>query len=525
MSLFANSVQRVSNEMPGWHMTIACAKGLLLASFCTMSAGAATKDGALGRDDVMWLERVTYGLDSATVARFRELGRRRFLAEQLEAKNDTLPASIQAQIDQFDIMREPAAQLVVTALAEYARIDKLSNEDAKRDALKARNEVAYRIGFEAPARELLRAIYSPAQLKEQMTWFWLNHFNVFVPKDYVRLTAGDFTERAIRPRALGHFRDLVMATLKHPAMLQYLDNSQNAADHVNENYARELMELHTLGVNSGYTQSDVQELARVLSGVGIDTNHDPPKLKPEWQKLLVRDGLFEFNPARHDFGDRMLLGQRIRGGGFAEIEQAIDILVKQPACARFISWKLATYFVADDPPAKLVDAMARTFQHSDGDIAQVLRTMFESSEFAASLGRKFKDPMQYVVSAVRLAYDGDPIANVRPVVVWLNDQNEGLYAHVTPDGYALRESAWGSSGQMSRRFEIARAIGNGNAGLFNSENGAAAKTTGFPRLSSRLYYDCIEPYLSKTTLSALEQATSQQEWNTFLLASPEFNYR
>src|SRR5262249_42898075 len=152
-------------------------------------------------------------------------------------------------------------------------------------------------------------------------------------------------------------------------------------------------------------------------------------------------------PARHDMGDKELLGHTIHGRGFAEVGEAVDILVRQPACARFVSRKLAQYFVADDPPASLVDAMARTFTRSDGDIAQVLRTLFESSEFAASLGKKFKDPMHYVVSSARLVCDGATIANQRPLLNWLNSQQEMLFGHPGPDGYALTESAWASSGQ------------------------------------------------------------------------------
>jgi uncharacterized protein (DUF1800 family) len=519
----AFSSTRLAHRVSNYRIAMA-AVGLLLSCAGAAPVHAGNAD-SLNRDDALWLERVTYGLDSATIARFRELGRRRFLDEQLAGRNDALPAAIQTQIDQLDIQRTSAAQLVVDEIAEQKRINALGDDGTKKDARKARNELGNKMAFEATRRELLRAIYSPAQLKEQMTWFWLNHFNVFAPKGYVKFLVGDYTDRAIRPHALGHFRDLVLATLKHPAMLQYLDNAQNGANHINENYARELMELHTLGVDAGYTQADVQELARVLTGVGIDPRHEPPKLRPEWQRLLVRDGLFEFNPARHDFGVRVLLGQKIRGGGFAEVEQAIDLLVKQPACARFISHKLATYFVADNPPPQLVEAMARTFQRSDGDIAATLRTLFESREFDASLGKKFKDPMHYVVSSVRLAYDGKPIANIRPVVNWLNGQSEALYGHPTPDGYALTESAWASSGQLSRRFEIARTIGNGNAHLFDPEDGTQGSVTGFPQLSSRLYLDGIEPYLSKTTLAALQRSTSQQEWNAFLLASPEFNYR
>ncbi|MGH8122427.1 MAG: DUF1800 domain-containing protein [Rudaea sp.] len=505
--------------------TSAAVAGLLALCACALSTHARADGDRVSRDDALWLERVTYGLDSATVARFRELGRRRFLDEQLAGGNDALPPAIRTQIDALDIERTSAVQLVIDEIAEQKRIRALGDDEMKKDARKARNELGNKMAYQATQRELLRAIYSPAQLKEQMTWFWLNHFNVFARKGYVKFLVGDYTDRAIRPHALGHFRDLVLATLKHPAMLQYLDNAQNAANHINENYARELMELQTLGVDAGYTQADVQELAHVLTGVGIDPRPQPPRLRPEWRRLLVRDGLFEFNPARHDFGDRVLLGQKIRGGGFAEVEQAVDLLVKQPACAHFISRKLATYFVADDPPPQLVEAMARTFQRSDGDIAQTLRTLFESREFAASLGRKFKDPMHYVVSSVRLAYDGKPIANIRPVVNWLNGQSEALYGHPTPDGYALTENAWASSGQLSRRFEIAHTIGNGNARLFDQDNGGQGRATGLPQLSSHLYLDEIEPYLSKTTLAALQRSTSQQEWNAFLLAAPEFNYR
>jgi uncharacterized protein (DUF1800 family) len=488
-------------------------------------ASSATPGEALSHADALWLERITYGLDSATVARFRELGRRRFLDEQLAGRKETLPAPIQSQIDGLTIVRTSAAQLVYDELAEQKRIRMQGGDDAMQPARKMRNEQGNELLREAAQRELLRAVYSPAQLKEQMVWFWFNHFNVFPQKGYVKFLAGDYVERAIRPYALGHFRDLVLATLRHPAMLQYLDNWQNAANKINENYARELMELHTLGVDGGYTQADVQELAHVLTGVGINANREEPRLPPPLRHYLLHDGLFEFNPARHDFGDRMLLGQKIRGGGFDEVERAVELIVKQPACAKLVSRELAIYFVADDPPPALVDAMARTFQRSGGDIAEVLRTLFESQEFGASLGRKFKDPMHWVVSSVRMAYDGKTITNIQPLLNWLNSQGEAPFGHGAPDGYAMTESAWASSGQLSRRFEIARGIGNGNAGLFDAPGGPPQQAAAFPQLSSRLYYDGVEPYLSKTTLAALDKAASPQEWNLFLLASPEFNYR
>jgi uncharacterized protein (DUF1800 family) len=276
-------------------------------------------------------------------------------------------------------------------------------------------------------------------------------------------------------------------------------------------------------VNSGYSQQDVQALARILTGSGINVG-TPPKLKPEWQKLYRREGAFEFNPARHDFSDKLLLGRHIAGAGFAEVDEAVTLIVKQPACGRFISRQLALYFVADTPPPALIERMAQVFQRTDGDIAAVLRELFLAPEMDASLGRKFKDPTRFVISAVRFAYDGRTITNTRPMFNWLNGLGEMPFGRQTPDGYPLTEISWASSGQMSRRFEIARAIGSGNAGLFDAEEGAAASATGFPQLSNRLYFEAVEPFLDASTRAALAKASSQQEWNTFLLASPDFNY-
>jgi uncharacterized protein (DUF1800 family) len=257
--------------------------------------------------------------------------------------------------------------------------------------------------------------------------------------------------------------------------------------------------------------------------VGVNVG-EPPKLKPEMQRMYVRSGAFEFNPARHDFGAKTLLGHPITGRGFGEVEDAVSLIVSQPACARFISRELAIYFVADNPPAALVERMAQTFMRTDGDIGAVLHFLFVSREFDAALGAKFKDPTRYVVSAIRFAYDGRPISNTRPVLNWLNGLGEAPYGRQTPDGYPLTELGWASSGQISRRFEIARAIGAGNAGLFDPEDGAAASAAGFPQLSNRLYFEAVEPFLAARTKDALNRANSQQEWNTFLLSSPEFSY-
>lgn len=492
--------------------------GLLVA----VAAHAAPRRPAA--DDLRWLERVSYGVDSATFQQFAKQGRREFLAAQLGtsgASGATLPDSISTQISALEVSRSDAAALLAELQSGQQRIRDLP--EAERNAAQQQlNQRGNALANEAVRRELLRAIHSPLQLQEQLAWFWANHFSVHQGKASVRWFVGDYMERAIRPHMLGRFRDLVLATLTHPAMLQYLDNAQNAGGRLNENYARELLELHTLGVNGGYSQQDVQELARVLTGVGV-AGGDPPKLKPEWQGLYRRDGAFEFNPARHDFGAKTLLGLRIEGRGFAEVEQAVDHIVSQPACARFVSTRLATYFVADEPPPALVEKMARTFMKSGGDLRAVLRTMLESREFTASLGGKFKDPMHFVIGSLRLAYDGRAITNTQPIVNWLNSLGEPLFGRTTPDGYPLTQVAWASSGQMSRRFEIARAIGAGNAGLFQSDQPGVPG--GFPQLASRFYFEALEPTLSAQTRAALGNAASQLEWNTLLLSSPELNYR
>ena len=509
--------------LPGAAMAICAALTLLsCAAPASRSSSRNFPDtlAPLRREDAAWLERVSFGLDSATVADYRRLGRERYLEEQLHGPAERLPPPIAAQIQELGAHQADPLQ----ALQERRKsINAMADGPDKEQARKLLNDEGGQSAYRAIRLELLRAVYSPAQLREQMVWFWLNHFSVFQYKADLRWLIADYEEQAIRPYALGRFRDLVLATLEHPAMLQYLDNSQNAVGHINENYARELMELHTLGVNGGYSQQDVQQLARVLTGVGVNTG-PAPHLKPEWRDLYVRRGAFEFNPARHDFGPKVLLGQRVNGQGFAEVEHAVTLIVQHKACARFVSRELAAYFAGAAPSARLVDAMTETFQQSDGDIAATLRTLLSSPEFAAARVPKFKDPMHYVLSSVRLAYDGRTISNCRPLLDWLNALGEAPFGRQTPDGYPLFASSWESPGQMSRRFEIARGIGTGNVHLFDHQDGGAATGTGFPQLSNRLYYEAIEPFLSANTRTALNQANSPQEWNTFLLASPEMNY-
>ncbi|MFI4958655.1 MAG: DUF1800 domain-containing protein [Lysobacterales bacterium] len=495
---------------------------LLLAPLLAGASGATS----LGADDIAWLRRDGFGLDTASVVEYRSLGRKHLLDAQLaDRMQGQRPPEITRLIDSFEAIGTPAAQLLATLQSEQQRIKSLPDGPDKAAANKALQDHGNHLAQETQQAELLQAVYGPNQLKEQLAWFWLNHFSVYAAKGRVRWELADYVQNTIRPHALGKFKDLLMATLESPAMLEFLDNAQNAKGHVNENYARELMELHTLGVNSGYTQQDVQQLALILTGVGIaPVDGKPQRFNPKLAPLVVRNGLFEFNPQRHDFSDKTFLGHTIHGSGFDEVNQAVDIIVHQPACAYFVSQRLAEYFVADQPPKALVDKMARAFLRSDGDLAKVMRTLFESRELVAAAGGKFKDPTQFVVSSVRLAYDSKPLANAIPLVYWLNQLDEPLFGRITPDGWPLDGESWSSSGQMEKRFDIASAIGTGNNQLFTPA-GSTSREAGFPMLSTRLYYDTIEPRLSKAARTALAEATSQQEWNTYLLSSPDLNYR
>ncbi|NMM26685.1 MAG: DUF1800 domain-containing protein [Glaciimonas sp.] len=497
-----------------------------------LPTGCATPDSLLGgrtpsmqSDPVRTLNRVTWGVNSSVMQQANALGLNRYLEQQLYPGTAILPTFIQAHISAMTLSQRPLDQLVLDMEQRRKDAEAIVNDDEKKAAQQSYQQELNRLAREAATRSLLRALYSPNQLQEQMTWFWMNHFNVHQGKHNLRAMVGDYEEQAIRPHSLGKFRDLLAATVHHPAMLRYLDNEQNAANRINENYARELMELHTLGVNGGYSQRDVQELARILTGIGVNLGSNTPKVRHELQSQYVHQGLFEFNPNRHDYGDKQFLGKTIKGRGLAELDEAIDRLSRNPSTAHFISRKLAMFFVSDEPSAGLVERMSRVFLSSDGDIAATLRMLFDSPEFVQSLGHKFKDPAHYVISAVRLAYDDKPILNAGPILNWLNRMGEPLYGRQTPDGYPMTEAAWASPGQMTTRFEIAKTIGSGSAGLFKTEGPQPQERAAFPQLANALYFQSLQHAMSPATRQALDQAVSSQEWNTFLLSSPEMMNR
>ena len=514
--------------LPRWMPLVLAASGLL-AACATVAPGRqpATSAAALSpKAAYETTNRLTWGANLNVVAQAEAQGSAAYLSQQLHPGPAALPPAVQQQIEAMTISQRPFEDLV----REMEQRNKegtnpAATEDDRKAARQAYQQEMNRLAREAATRHLLRALYSKNQVQEQMTWFWLNHFNVHQAKANLRVMVGDYEDSAIRPHALGKFRDLLGAVAHHPAMLRYLDNAQNAAGRINENYARELMELHTLGVNAGYSQQDVQEMARVLTGNGVADGPGQPKLRPQLQADYQRRGLYEFNPNRHDYGPKRLLGQPINNRGAAELDEALDRLARHPATAHFISEKLVRYWLSDQPMPDLVERMAQTFQRSDGDIAATLRTLMTSPEFAQGAGRKFKDPVRYVVSAVRLAYDDKPILNVGPMLGWLNRMGEPLYGRATPDGYPLDAASWASPGQMATRFEIARTIGSGNAGLFKTDGPQPMERPAFPQLANALYYRAIDGTLGAPTKNALAQAASPQEWNSFLLASPEFMNR
>src|SRR2546421_980492 len=328
---------------------------------------------------------------------------------------------------------------------------------------------------------ILRAVYSERQLQEVMVDFWTNHFNVFAGKGADRWLLTSFDRDTIRPHTMGKFYDLLKATAESPAMLFYLDNfqsvspnaqppqqrplqrlvrdptlmSNNPADQrpqqqqqrrgINENYARELMELHTLGVDGGYTPKDVQEVGRLFTGLTIR--------KPN------EDGLFFFNPAAHDNGEKIVLGQKIpAGGGILDAERVLDILARHPSTAHFIATKLARRFISDNPPAEVINRAAEVFLKTDGSIKETLRAIITSPEFfsRSAYRAKTRSPFEYAVAALRALNaetDGD-----RPLLDWIARMGQPLYGRVTPDGYADRADQWLSTGALLERFNFANAL-------------------------------------------------------------------
>src|SRR6266480_2823318 len=328
-----------------------------------------------------------------------------------------------------------------------------------------------RLASEFADLAVVRATLSERQLYEVMVDFWTNHFNVYFAKGADRFLTPDYIEHTIRPRAMGKFQDLLIATARSPAMLFYLDNWESVAPGtsppfplsarrrggqgvrrmpkgINENYARELLELHTLGVDGGYTQQDVIDVARIFTGWSIE--------RPQ------QGGNFEFHDWAHDRGEKLVLGVRFESGhDMDEGIRLLKLLANHPATMHHVSRKLCQRFVNDDPPDGCVDDAVAAWKRSSGDMAEVLRAIFHGPDFwaAANVRAKVKTPLEFVVSAARaVAAEPDTSPRLAQVVARLG---EPLYLHVAPDGYPEREAAWVNSGALLDRMNAAVALASG----------------------------------------------------------------
>jgi uncharacterized protein (DUF1800 family) len=325
--------------------------------------------------------------------------------------------------------------------------------------------------------KLYRAIQSERQLEEVLVDFWYNHFNVDASKGIARYVLNNYELEAIRPHVLGKFRDLLEATANSPAMMFYLDNWQSSvapatdssspvragqtARGLNENYARELMELHTLGVNGGYTQRDIVEVARCFTGWTLDNaNAGGVGGLIRFTPNSNLSASFVYSDEMHDKGEKVVLGVTIpAGGGKNDGEKVLDILARHPSTAQFISWELAQRFVADDPPPALVSRMAQTFRETDGDIRAVLTTLFNSKEFFSqgAYRAKLKTPLEMVVSSVRAT--GAKVDNAAPLVKEIASLGQPLYRKLEPIGYSNRGTDWASSASLLERMNFSLQLG------------------------------------------------------------------
>lgn len=363
------------------------------------------------------LRRMTFGPTPEMFDKARRLGLDGFIEEQLSP--DSIPDS------EIDLLLQPYSTLNMTVAQ---RLQLSENNQSARELIEA---------------TILRQWYSQRQLFEMMVDFWGNHFSIYIGKFLCKVLKTDDDLYAIRPNALGKFRDLLYASAKSPAMLIYLDQAESLGESPNENYARELMELHTVGVESGYSHHDVAELARALTGWTVSG--------PGNQK--IGPGIYYFNPEIHDYGEKHVMDLMISPTGESEGTMILDMLASHNNTAHFISRKLARRFVSDAPDPALVDAMAQVFLQSDGDTRQILRTLLASEQYKTSMGQKFKKPLDFFISTLRLT--GTTITgNLRKLQEHLRLLGQVPFSWQPPDGFPDVAEYWATTSGLLDRWNF-----------------------------------------------------------------------
>ncbi|HEY0057542.1 MAG TPA: DUF1800 domain-containing protein, partial [Flavisolibacter sp.] len=451
------------------------------------------------------ISRFSFGARPGQVEEVEKMGLENWFALQLQ--NDQPDEQLARRLEDFTSLKMTNAE-IVRNYPKRTQLLKMAVRDGRinRDSVRKGNKEAYKdelqeymqsrqlqpqavLFRELFSQKILRAAYSNNQLGEMMTEFWFNHFNVSLSKGGVQQFVTSFERDVLRPNGLGDFEQLLLATAKSPAMLTYLDNSKSsaapdsaqqrkglggkqvipgrkAARGLNENYAREIMELHTLGVDGGYTQSDVTEAARVLTGWGVNPQLEYNlKADSKVAKMGVqRAGLaagedFFFNRIRHDKGVKVVLGQQFPpNGGYEEGVALIHLLASHPSTALFVSRKLAVRFVSDAPPQSLIDKMAKTFQEKNGNIKEVLLAMVSAPEFwkKSVLRDKTKSPFELAISAVRAT--NAEISAPFPLYQWITKMGQKMYHYGAPTGYPDRGQYWINTGALLNRMNFGLAL-------------------------------------------------------------------
>jgi len=521
------------------------------------AASAPTDDKAIAH----LLDRIGYGPRPGDIDKVRRMGVTGYIEQQLHPDKIS-DGALEARLAPLQTINLSTAQIAreyfLPAQMERQRQKKTQAQDNAADPDPAKRPPPTeammnerRVVAELDAQKILRATYSERQLEQVLTDFWFNHFNVFAGKGPERIMLTEYERDTIRPHVLGSFRDLLGATAHSPAMLFYLDNwmstdpngphpamadgmrprnrgvfgpvrpgrfpmPRQAAPQpkqannkrptgLNENYGRELMELHTLGVDGGYTQKDVVEVARCFTG---------------WTIAQPRQGGgFRFDPRMHDDGEKHVLGHTIKaGGGEKDGEEVLDILANHPSTARFISTKLARRFVGDDPPPALVDRAAKRFLETHGDLREVVRTIVESPEFfsADAYRAKVKSPFEFMVSALRAtaADIQGPVGLIRS----LQQLGMPLYQVQPPTGYGDTAQTWVNTGGLVNRMNFALAL------VQNKVQGVSVDlpTGDVNSARDRLLQSELQGNASEATMTTLQKAKDVTQLTALVLGAPEF---